>query len=289
MPHSRYTTYGWRDFGRHLLVSYDLDPVYVALRRTQRQGHLDYAHLSRWLVAYWCLYHCGAASYIAEHTTEHSFWDMMEVAARNHNDAPAPTTGRWPRGEERRHWRGQQAINSVRDIASRGKPMELINSLTWNSRRTSFQELFTACQRWKGFGPWIAFKMVDMLDRVLNHPVDYSDAHLNMFREPVKAALLIHDAEHQHPDCPDQVSKVACIVRAMTQEFSGFKAPPEHDRYVALPEVETILCKWKSHINGHYPLFNDTDKITRGLVNWEPHSRLARQLRINMPKGSAQD
>ena len=33
-------------------------------------------------------------------------------------------------------------------------------------------------------------------------------------------------------------------------------------------EVETILCKWKSHMGGHYPLGNDLHEIREGMTPW---------------------
>ena len=39
------------NFGSHLLLTGDLDPVYIALHRCG----LDFEVLSKWLVAYWCL------------------------------------------------------------------------------------------------------------------------------------------------------------------------------------------------------------------------------------------
>ena len=58
-----------------------------------------------------------------------------------------------------------------------------------------------------------------------------------------------------------------------------------YERPVGLQEVETILCKWKSHMNGHYPLNNDIMEIRHGLKDWLPVSALARAFYDAMPEG----
>ena len=44
---------------------------------------------------------------------------------------------------------------------------------------------------------------------------------------------------------------VGWAVGYLTHEFRDLPAPPGWDRPVALNEIETVLCKWKAHINGH--------------------------------------
>src|SRR5690606_28721140 len=100
------------EFGRRLITTGDLDPVYIALHGAK----LDDPVLHRWLIAYWCLYHCGVASYLSEFEGVR-FWQELHRAARN--EEPAPTGERWPRGSERRHWRGQQAIKSCGELWGR--------------------------------------------------------------------------------------------------------------------------------------------------------------------------
>ena len=58
------------------------------------------------------------------------------------------------------------------------------------------------------------------------------------------------------------------VVLYLAKVFKWAKAPPSEDRGIELQEIETILCKWKSHMNGHYPLWNDIDEINEGLHGW---------------------
>ncbi|GAG17632.1 unnamed protein product, partial [marine sediment metagenome] len=49
-----------------------------------------------------------------------------------------------------------------------------------------------------------------------------------------------------------------------------------------LQEVETVLCKWKSHMNGCYPMGKDTREITEGLAPWAGYTSV-REFREYMP------
>jgi hypothetical protein len=66
----------------------------------------------------------------------------------------------------------------------------------------------------------------------------------------------------------------------LCEHFKGYKAQPrEHRRFGAF-EAETVLCKWKSHMNGHYAPGKDTYEIREGLHGW---GDLATQLSRGLP------
>lgn len=286
------------DFGQHLLESGDLDPVYVALDKMEWG---DPAHLERWLLAYWCFYHCGAASFISEMPAE-LFWERMEEAARN--ETPAPDGGRWPRGSERRHFRGRAAVDAVAKMKARWltMPERAVHDIAYGvppnhivpvtARPQPFAEVAARARGLPLFGPWIAFKVCDMLDRLGIAPIDFDKASVFMFDDPVKAALRLWRAHENLPDSAepkDAATKeriIDNVVAHLTEHFKAHTAPPRHERPVALQEIETILCKHKSHLNGHYPLFNDIDEIREGLSGWAPHSETARSMLHAMPEGS---
>jgi len=277
------------DFGRQLLASGDLDPVYVALHRMRESEHLDAEQLQRWLVAYWCCYHVGASCWLSQHAGR-GFWQALLLAARNQE--AAPTGGRWPRAAERRHWRGEAAERCVHDLATQypNGPQHLVSYIISTSVwPMPFAELRQRVKRHHLFGDWIAFKVGDMLDRVLETPVDFSRASVFMYRDPAEAALMVWRAKMQLPDSARPKNRQAAldgVVDYLLDVFKDYKAPPRMDRPVGLQEVETILCCWKSHVRGHYPLFNDIDEIREGLEPWLPHSLTARQFLAAMPEGS---
>jgi hypothetical protein len=260
-------------FGERLIETGDLDPVYIALYAAQ----LPRAQMCRLLLAYFCFYHLGASAYISEYEG-HEFWEVMEQAAENQmppsGTDSAISFDRWPRGAERRHFRGDKCVDAVKRISELGRPESLIDSLVGvvaNIQGVEDQRLsdvMTRAQAWPMFGPWIAFKVADMLERILGASITFPIDLTLIYKEP-RAALDMLDMR------PEQASSL------LLEHFDGFLAPPSGDRYCNIQEVETVLCKWKSWINGHYWVGKDIHEVRHGLVGW---GETASKLLACMPK-----
>ncbi|QYW02142.1 alpha-glutamyl/putrescinyl thymine pyrophosphorylase [Stenotrophomonas phage Sonora] len=286
-------------FGTQLLFSEDLDPLYVALQGMVQGGtdwSMDEDQLKRWLLAYVCFYHAGFACWASEHKGG-AFWTQLLTAAANETEAPVG--GRWPRGSERRHFRGKNADAALNHLMERYvfRPEGFFEHVSDAVRlREGPQETLTfakVSERTRshvGFGPWIGFKVADLVDRVLGIPVAFDNAAVFMFDDPKRAAIRLWE-EREGPKWPANAQPKEAVVLEQVSEhliryFSGYKAPPFYDRPINIQEVETILCKWKSHMNGHYPLFNDTVEISKGLLPWAKVSITARRLLGQMPRVS---
>lgn len=272
-----YEKLGVEAFGRQLIETGDLDPVYIALAGCEWEPE----RLQRWLMAYWMFYHPGAASYMADASTEELFWNRAGNAARN--ETPSPLDGRWPRASERRHFRGQKAIDAVAEL--RRTPLADIFARL-EAAAPDYKAVAKAVGELPQFGPWMAFKVADMLERVCGVHVDFDLNSVTMFEDPKKAALMVWRKHAGLPDSarskvPDQTIKA--VVHHLIVEYEGLSAPPHRDRPVDYQEVETVLCKWKSHMNGHYPVGKDTREIAEGLEAWAEVSESARELLHHMP------
>lgn len=281
MAGRKYERLAIEDFGRHLIITGDLDPVYIAVNAID-----DTAQRWRWLVAYWCWYHCGVASWASEHEGM-DFWKAMLTVAKNETEAPVG--GRWPRGHERRHARADAALKMVQHLRERygEHPEAMVDELRNRAEGgIMFKEMAAHVRTHVLFGPWIAFKVCDMLERVCGSPVNFDEAAVFMFKDPMKAAEKLYRGKIGILDEKIKIKMdrvVHPIVEHLKAEFADLKAPPARDRAIDLQEVETVLCKWKSHMNGHYPLFNDIDEIRAGLVGW---GQTAEIFLAAMPEGS---
>jgi hypothetical protein len=193
-------------------------------------------------------YSVGVAAYMAE---SDDFY-----AAMTHGDE-----ARWPRGHERRHMRGQvfhNCLNGLRDY----EPESVVDYMT---QCNTLYGISKHVQEFNGFGQWISWKIADMTERVLQKPVDFSNAELGVYKDPVKGAALIKFGDQKHTITTLELHGV---VNQLLNDFKGYKAPPFQDRSLNIQEIETILCKYKSYINGHYPLGLDTEDIYHGLDGW---------------------
>ena len=143
----------------------------------------------------------------------------------------------------------------------------------------SFQEVSNAVQANRGFGSWISFKIADMAERVLGYDVSFDDCELGLYKDPRKGAALARSGDQDYPITDQELTKT---VNKYVEHWrkKKQKAPPGFDRLVNLQEIETIFCKFKSHVNGHYPLGKDITEVRHGLEGW---GDLAQQLQRELP------
>lgn len=268
------------ELGGFLLETQDLDPIYTALHRLQ----MDPITLKRWCLAYWTFYDSGTACLLSEQERTDDFWNLFLTAALNQD--PTPYGGRWPRGHERRHMRGGLAFDCYQGLKYqyRDEPQRFVDYCF--SGPNHCRDIMKRVAQHKQFGPWIGFKISDMGERCLDFAVDFSSAEVFMFKDPTKAALMLWRLKTGHPEFAkpkDQAKVLEDVVGYLIHRFREQKAPPKFDRPFGLQEAETVLCKWKAHLNGHYPLNYDIDSIREGLSHWAPHSESAKRFLEALP------
>lgn len=253
-----------RDFGTALIRTGDLDPVYIGVAGAK----LAEPQLCRLLLGYWFFYHLGVAAFVSNFENS-AYWSIVREAAINRTDGKS-----WPRGTERRHFRGKTCIKSVDWFREHYyHPEEAIRSL----KQYSFQQsLMDAVQKWPMFGPWIAFKAADMMERVYGHPVRFNKDFVLMYDEPrAGLELLSKDKSFITVD-----RSHGGIYNNLLSFFSSQWAPPDKKRMCGPQEVETILCKYKSMKGGHYHVGKDIHEIRTGLEGW---GGTAEKILLHMP------
>jgi hypothetical protein len=236
------------EFGKQLIETEDLDPVYCYLNSAKDAW--DGAWLERWLLTYSMFYHSGVAELSAQ-LKGHEYWDFIK------SGIPNEAGGGFPRSEERRHFRGHTAQEAIKQM-SEYEPKAIVDS--WYVEPT-FQGVIKNVQRLKFYGPWIAFKLADMGERVLGLPIDFSDCELGIYREPRAGAALVKYGDSNHPFKTTELTEVVnYIIQGL-----DLKAPPRYDRHINVQEAETILCKYKSMKHGHYYVGKDNEAVAKAL------------------------
>lgn len=242
------------DFGRELIKTRDLDPVYVVLH----EADWTIPKLCNWLLAYFCFYHCGTASWIAEGP----YWDRLHAAAASKD---------YPRASERRHFRGKAALLAVEELINSGQdPHNIIYRMTAGGN-PPLDEIMERVKRLRGFGNWIAFKVADMLERLNLCSVQFTKFDIyNIYDSPAEGAALMwqyHGASQEYGG-HDSVEMWA-YHSLMGSSIGRLKAPPRYERTINAQEVETILCKFKSHLNGHYEVGKDIAEVKHHLERFK--------------------
>jgi hypothetical protein len=277
------------EFGTQLVVTGDLDPIYLMLNASD----LSPDTTARWCLAYWMFYHAGVASRIAEHEGE-TFWAHVWMAQVN----------KWPRGTERRHFKAANSDKAIKYLeATFPEPEDAVAHLVgyntfkdlvgrYTGLATSFAYVAREVQSWVGFGPWIAFKIADMLDAVIGVRVDFPQDSSVWFDDPVKGAVWAWCQEvglefESYWRDTTPAEKRATANKAIEEYLPelGMLVGPSGTP-VRIQELETIFCKYKSHLNGHYPVGKDTREILlHQLPGWgEMAGQLQQALRDATPK-----
>jgi hypothetical protein len=235
------------EFSSQLIHTKDLDPIYNMMHNSG----VDLSTKKRWVLAYSCFYNAGVASFISEDPKR--FWKRLR---KGHEL-------KWPRGAERRHFRGGTSDYVTEWLPKNfGTPEEAMDFLIGEDEGRTFKAVSGRVKKWKYFGDWIAFKMADLIERVVGHHVDFSDCDMGIYDAPKQGAALVA----QFYGRPEM--SVGKVIRVLNNKLSHFPAPPTGDRQVNVQEIETCLCKWKSHTNGHYAIGKDTHEIREGLEGW---------------------
>lgn len=238
-------------WGRRLIETNDHDPLYVGLVNWNVRG----SRIRRYLLAYWCCYSVGASWYISQQSGSR-FWDLLETAAINEH--PTPINSRWPRAHERRHWRGQKCVESVWALRSTYKhPEEAVLDIEHHAR--SLKDVEGIVTGWPQFGPWIAFKAADMLERVLGSRIAFPDELLSMYKDPREGAEMAAPIMGLNP---------SEVLVEMLDDYQDLIAPGYPGRSVNVQEIETVLCKFKSALNGRYWIGLDTRDHRLELEQW---------------------
>jgi len=255
------------EFGAGLLETGDLDPVYSLLHGSA----LTPSQKEAWCFAYWCFYHVGTASWILDGGGPAAYWERFMQAAINTGLA-------YPRGAERRHFRGDKCVLAAADYRRKWaeNPAQPAREAEGNLLTVpTHADIMARVQNWPQFGPWIAFKVADMLERCLDCPVDFSGFDLHMYSTPVKGAVLLSEMKLWKTDAKDPKLAVVAAVDFLLDHFKGRTAPPDFRRPLGVQEAETILCKWKSHMGGHYHVGKDIAELRHALTKFDSPTTLA--------------
>ena len=238
---------GVLEFGRQLIETKDLDPLYVLLW----EAKLPRPQLCSWLAIYFCIYHAGASCV----GSEEDEWDFLDKVANGGTD--------YPRGSERRHWRGHTAIKSAQYLRNHFECAEsLIDWLGQAGPRAS--SIMARVKTLYGFGDWISGKVPDICERLELFPVTFIDRDVDlMFSSPKDGAKKVAGMY-----CLPTTDPLMTAHQFIINNLGQLKAPPRYERTLNVQETETIFCKIKSHWSGHYPVGKDSIEIRHALEKY---------------------
>lgn len=257
------------EFGRKLIETGDLDPVYIVIHEAQKT--MPIGKLQAWLIAYWCFYHCGTASWIVD---QKDYWGALATAAG---------TKEHLRASERRHFRGENAAKSVRYLqALQESPANIVWGLGHQGEQPLLAEVVSRVKKLYGFGDWMAFKIADMLERLGLCQVEFSfDDIFEMYESPREGARLIAALN----GVPDIKLQYDWTYTHLMDNLGYLAAPPRFERTINVQEIETICCKFVSHHKGKYKVGKDIAEVKHGLLHYAKTKTSQQLLRAGKDAG----
>ncbi len=250
------------EFGRQLLETNDLDPVYVALWNA-KFTRIDRC---RFILGWMMYYHCGLACWLME---QKSLLGGIKYVAEHDKE--------FPRGSQRKHHRKEPALKCYQGLRQFKTATGFIGWCAEAGPRA--RAVYNRVISLPGWGPCFGWRIADLIDReALGISRFCSDDTDLFFSSPRKGAILCANTYKLNMENP-------CLAaHDYVMGYLGhYKAPPRYERAINIQETETIFCKWKSHISGRYAIGRDTQRAREQLEAFKELTLCQRLLKA-MPK-----
>lgn len=234
-----------KEFAIAIVTSGDLDPDYILMHNLLNAHEMDREQVAKWIFL-------KAVIYNSEQ--ELSFLlgkikniDNLKKGAERNKTSELEIIRTWKNLENLSQKFGGWLIMA----ATIPKPVNL--RLDW-------------LRSIHGFGPWAAWKVMDLLDRVLSFPADLSGLDFRKaYTFPLKGMLLCAgEPESNLPRLLKDDAYYAQILRAgllCLGEAKELYSRPRMDRKLSLLEFETVFCKYHSYVHKKYKVNQDLLKL----------------------------
>ncbi len=143
-----------------------------------------------------------------------------------------------------------------------------------------FAEVRGRALKHRSVGEWMSFKCVDLVDGCLRRPVDQSDVRPFLYRAPREALLAMHAVRCGAVEAGEDAVLLAEL-DYLRRELRGLEVPHKPGLPLDMFCLETVACKFASHLGGQYPLMKDTLEVGHGLAGW---GASAEQFRGALPR-----
>lgn len=135
-----------------------------------------------------------------------------------------------------------------------------------------------------GFGPWAAWKMIDLAACCLGKEFDFNGIDFRRaYDYPLRGMLLINGMDEDTSVLKDDQTyrRVLRTAKAALRSSRRLLAPPDYRRLINIQEMETLFCKYHSYRHGHYEPGEDCRKL-RQRISDSPYKKI-RNLKALVP------
>lgn len=167
--------------------------------------------------------------------------------------------------ERRKHKRhAKEYLDSIFQIAD-SDPLDFFINLPKNA-----YEAMEKIKMAKGFGPWAAWKTIDLVGCCLDIEFNFDDFDFRgAYDYPIKGMLMVAGMDEQKSrNVSDLDYKTAFrnVIDALGSA-AHLKPPCGKRDIINIQEIETILCKYHSYVHGHYEPLEDLKRLKQRITN----------------------
>jgi hypothetical protein len=262
-------------FGRHLLASGDIDPIYPILRsiHQERRFNEEQALWHSFLYVAWYHLPVGHAAFD---------WAPRSISKAAYGKHIRNIGSTWPTGIERRSNRGGRVFTHIESFCHVTSHIPLsqwfrngfVTAPTLAKRNANWRMLNERLQAVWGNGRWAAYKHCEVLRRVHDLPVEAPDMGHRFSSGPREGLATLYGP------LEGQGEAVIAVLDGQGRDLQ--ERLEKRGLTVDVEELETILCNWKSLLKGKYYVGHDIDELQeqinqaheRGIINDRQHNEL---------------
>lgn len=212
----------WQECSEKLIRTGELDPVYNLVAHARDTLGIDWTQ--RFCMAHLMFYNVAESIILADVEEEH-FWFRVLQGVHTR-----------PRGQERRHYRGFNALSSIDSMRADPPGTVFQVPLAGNNPglHTVYRNLDTA--KYLGFGDYFRLKWTDLLDVTFKVDMDYTILPKYLFDGAAKGLESIW------PDRPhvESLEEIVDFIKGWADPFQGY-------RPCGISEAETIACAYRTY------------------------------------------
>jgi hypothetical protein len=238
-------------FGRQLVESEDVDPIYPVLRHIYAQRGLS-AERKHWQTALYVAYYNLPSALAAFRRWENVGTHLPKDAAT------------YPCAVERRGLRGGKVVAYINEMVDKiFRPLgggKYWSQKGWTDDEQENFRLFTAqVMSLNGNGRWAAFKWAELLKKVHGYPLAAPDMCLEHCSGPRDGLRMVYGLPSSTPT--EELNKYSLRLWEELQA-EGFE-PADWE------QLETVLCNYHSYAHGKYYVGHDIDEMLEATeVRW---------------------
>ena len=234
----------FRTFAQEMIQERDVDPDYIFINKVSSTLKFTAKEKAKWVLLKTIIYNSVSE---LEHIMNGVTFSILKF------------------GNERQKQKHNAQSYLDNFYKTYPEPLEFFNSLAGNGNKA--MQKITAL---KGFGPWAAWKLMDLCSCCLGIDIDFSRIDFReAYEYPLKGLLMVNGL----PEETRLLSNDSVYYGAFDNAFAvlgasiNLKEPCNQQRGINIQEIETLLCKYHSYIHNHYKIGEDVERLRKNIIN----------------------